>query len=176
MITALAGRAERWWTIWSATCHTRTAGSTWWIWRPTGTSTRRCGSSTTIRKSTTAKGRLGDECSHRLVRYLIGDRGVIAADWVDRTRGIGILCRHPAYGPAYIAHRMRRQSKLILGTVPRSSPKWPLESTVMRLFEELSPEYIAKREEERLEKSPAFRRAMRRAVIAKGPRPCAGRT
>ncbi len=111
------------------------------------------------------EGRLGDECSHRLIRNLVNDRGVIGADWVDRTRGVGILCRYPAYGPAYIAHRMRKEAKLFLGTVPRSSAKWPLETKVMRLFQELSPGYLAAKEAERIAKSPQARRAKRHAVL-----------
>ncbi len=88
------------------------------------------------------EGRLGDECSHRYIRHLIQDRGVLGADWVDRTRGVGILARYPAYGPAYVAHRMRRESKLILGTQPRSNPKWPFEREVLDLFARMSPGYI----------------------------------
>jgi len=80
---------------------------------------------------------IGDECSTRLVRSLISDKGVLTADWVRRTRGVGILCcwrNHP-----YVAHRMRRESKLILGRVPVSNPKWPYEKEVMRYFAEVSP-------------------------------------
>ncbi len=87
------------------------------------------------------EGRLGDECSHRYIRHLIQDQGVLGADWVDRTRGVGILARYPAYGPAYVAHRMRRESKLILGTQPRSNPEWPFEREVLELFGRLSPDY-----------------------------------
>jgi hypothetical protein len=109
---------------------------------------------------------IGDECTTRLVRSLIKDRGVFRADWVDRTRGVGVLCRYPAYGPAYVAHRMRRESKLFLGTVPRTNYRWPLEGQVMRLFEELSPDYQAKKEAERVAKLPSSKRRRRQAILA----------
>ena len=110
-----------------------------------------------------------DECSTRLVRSLIEDRGVKSLGWVRRTRSVGILC--DALGCTRIAHRMRRESKLYEGTVPRGCKDWPLESRVMELFRNRSKGYVELKEQERLARLPATRRAVRQALLKKR-RPC----
>ncbi len=84
-------------------------------------------------------GRLGDECTTRLIRDIIEDRGVFRADWVDRKRGVGILCRYPAHGPAYVAHRMRKESKFFLDRYPNSCSWWPYEKEVFDYFKAMLP-------------------------------------
>ena len=114
---------------------------------------------------------LGDECSTRLVRHLSDDRGYYGAEWCGRgrTKGVGFL----AYwrDVPYLAHRMRKESKLFLGTVPRSNLKWPHESTVLRLFEELSPEYQAQKAAAIYARSAqGLREARRKILQSKGKR------
>jgi len=84
-------------------------------------------------------GRLGDECTTRLIRSIIQDSGVLAADWVDRKKGVGILCRYPKYGPAYVAHRMRKESKFFLDKYPNSCNWWPYEKEVFNYYKEMLP-------------------------------------
>ncbi len=122
------------------------------------------------------EGRLGDECSTRLVRALIQDKGVLEADWVDRTRGVGIRCRYPAYGPVYVAHAMRRESKLIVGNVPRRARHWEYESEVMAMFAEMDPAHQERKRLARLVASPENRRAERERLFrGKGKAQCGRR-
>ena len=80
-----------------------------------------------------AKNRCGDECSTRWVRHLTRGAGFQCADWVRRTRGVGVLCGLKDR-PPIIAHRMRRDSKLYSGTNPRRCDRWPMERRVFELF------------------------------------------
>ena len=86
-------------------------------------------------------GRLGDECTTRLIRSIINDKGVFRADWVDRKKGVGILCRYPAHGPAYVVHRMRRESKFFVGRYPNSCSWWPYEKEVFEYFKNMIPNH-----------------------------------
>ena len=85
---------------------------------------------------------------------------------------MGILARYPAYGPAYVAHRMRRESKLVLGTVPRSTKHWPFEQEVMQLFEQMSPDFAATKEAHRIARLPENLRKARQQLLARRGRRC----
>jgi hypothetical protein len=67
---------------------------------------------------------------------------------------------------------MRRESKLMIGTVPRSNPHWPLEREVLQLFATLSPDFAERAEAERIAKLPRNRRIARQAALGRRPKTC----